>query len=198
MAVTFTLKHRTKTRTYCALAPDDVSLLLSDDVLKSTPPRPMLGAAGATDDAVDVDNREPNVNPPAPPRVVCPKPATAGASQCQRTQSRAFLQTSHHPKHVRFSPVGAVLEKRLAPSVGAAKDAVVAVAPPRPRVKPVAAGCCGAVEVRTEPNVKPAPAVVAGVAVREKGVAEAVGLFWFKARLKPAAAVVAGVPEGKG
>lgn len=55
-------------------------------------------------------------------------------------------------------------------------------------------------EVRTEPNVKPAPAVVveaAGVAVREKGVAEAVGLFVFKARLKPVAAVVAGVPVGR-
>lgn len=55
-------------------------------------------------------------------------------------------------------------------------------------------------EVRTEPNVKPAPAVVAvaaGVAVREKGVAEAVGLFVFKARLKPVAAVVAGVPDGR-
>lgn len=52
-------------------------------------------------------------------------------------------------------------------------------------------------EVRTEPNVKPALAVVAaGVAVREKGVAEAVGLFVFKARLKPVAAVVAGVPDG--
>lgn len=34
------------------------------------------------------------------------------------------------------------------------------------------------------------------MAVREKGVAEAVGLFVFKARLKPVAAVVAGVPDG--
>lgn len=35
------------------------------------------------------------------------------------------------------------------------------------------------------------------MAVREKGVAEAVGLFVFKARLKPVAAVVAGVPDGR-
>lgn len=61
--------------TYCALAPDDVSLLLSEEVLKSTPPRPTLGA-GADDTAVEDANREPNVNPPPPPRVVRPKPAT--------------------------------------------------------------------------------------------------------------------------
>lgn len=61
--------------TYCALAPDDVSLLLSEEVLKSTPPRPILGA-GAADTAVEAANREPNVNPPPPPRVVGPKPAT--------------------------------------------------------------------------------------------------------------------------
>lgn len=53
-------------RTYFALAPDDVSLLFSEDVLKSTPPRPRLGA-GATANAVEEANREPNVNPP--PRV---------------------------------------------------------------------------------------------------------------------------------
>lgn len=57
-------------RTYCALAPDDVSLLFSEEVLKSTPPRPTLGA-GAADTAVEVANSEPNVNPPPPPpRVV--------------------------------------------------------------------------------------------------------------------------------
>lgn len=54
-------------RTYCALAPDDVSLLLSEEVLKSTPPRPILGA-GATDTAVGAAKREPKVNPP--PRLV--------------------------------------------------------------------------------------------------------------------------------
>lgn len=73
----------------------------------------------------------------------------------------------------------------------------MAVAPPRPRVKPVAAGCCGAVEVRTEPNVKLAPGGAAEeavvVAVREKGVAEPVGLL--KGRLKPVEA--AGAPEKK-
>lgn len=51
------------------MAPDDVSLLLSEEVLKSTPPRPILGA-GAADVAVEVAKREPNVNPPPPPRVV--------------------------------------------------------------------------------------------------------------------------------
>lgn len=56
-------------RTYCALAPDDVSLLFSEEVLKSTPPRPILGA-GAADDAVEVASREPNDNPPPAPRVV--------------------------------------------------------------------------------------------------------------------------------
>lgn len=56
-------------RTYCALAPDDVSLLLSEEVLKSTPPRPTLGA-GATDDAADVAKSEPKVNPAPPPRLV--------------------------------------------------------------------------------------------------------------------------------
>lgn len=50
------------------MVPDDVSLLLSEEVLKSTPPKPTLGA-GATDTAVEVDSREPNVRP-APPRVV--------------------------------------------------------------------------------------------------------------------------------
>lgn len=91
-----------------------------------------------------------------------------------------------------------MLEKRLPPSDGPVKAAVVVVVPPRPSVKPVAAGCCGAVDVRTEPNVKPVPAGadedVVAVVVREKGVAEAVGLL--KAKLKPVvAAEVAGVPE---
>lgn len=68
---------------------------------------------------------------------------------------------------------------------------------PRPRAKPVAAGCGGAVDVRTEPNVKPAPvgagAELVGAAVRENGAAEPVGLL--KARLKPLeAAVKAGAP----
>lgn len=110
---------------------------------------------------------------------------------------------SHNQKlrpSVSISPVDTVLEKRLPPSVGPVEAAVVAVEPPRPRVKPVAAGCCGAVDVRTEPNVKPAPAgadvEVVAVVVREKGVAEAVGLL--KAKLKPVgAAVVAGAPERK-
>ena len=90
------------------------------------------------------------------------------------------------------------MEKRPPPREGTVAAAVV-VEPPRPRVKPAAAGCCGAVEVRTEPNVKPAPAgadEVVEVVVREKGVADAVGLL--KAKLKPVeAAVDAGAPETK-
>lgn len=55
-------------------------------------------------------------------------------------------------------------------------------------------------DVRTEPNVKPAPAgadkEVVVVVGRVKGVAEAVGLL--KAKLKPVEeALVAGAPERK-
>lgn len=46
-----------------------MSLLFSDDVLKSTPPKPRLGA-GAAGAAVEGAKRELNVNPPPPPRVV--------------------------------------------------------------------------------------------------------------------------------
>lgn len=102
--------------------------------------------------------------------------------------------------YVYTSPADAALEKRPPPSDGPVKDAVVVVEPPRPSVKPVAAGCCGAVDVKTEPKVKPAPAgadeEVVAVVVREKGVAEAVGLL--KAKLKPVDATeAAGVPERK-
>lgn len=97
--------------------------------------------------------------------------------------------------YVHILPVDVVLEKSPLPNEGPVKDAVE-VDVPRPSVKPVAAGCCGAVDVRTEPNVRPAPVAdeeVVAVAGREKGVAEAVGLL--KARLKPVDAEVAGVPE---
>lgn len=97
--------------------------------------------------------------------------------------------------YVYIIPVDVVVEKSPPPRDGT----VVVVVPPRqPSVKPEAAGCCGAVAVRTEPKVSPAPAgadeeVVATV-VREKGVAEAVGLL--KAKLKPVeAAEEAGVPK---
>lgn len=91
-----------------------------------------------------------------------------------------------------------MLAKRPVPNDGTDEIDVEVVVPPRPRAKPVAAGCCGAVEVSTEPNVKPGAAVeVVVVVVREKGVAEAVGLL--KAKLKPVVAVVAaGAPEEKG
>lgn len=56
-------------KTYCAFAPDDESLLFSEEVLKSTPPRPTLGARAA-ETVVDGANREPNVNPAPPPSVV--------------------------------------------------------------------------------------------------------------------------------
>lgn len=81
------------------------------------------------------------------------------------------------------------------PNDGNVEAAVELVVPPR--VKPEAACCCGAVDVRTEPNVKPVPAVDEVVLVgREKGVAEAVGLL--KLKLKPVAAdVAAGAPERK-
>lgn len=95
-----------------------------------------------------------------------------------------------------IQPEDAVLEKRPPPSDGP----VAVVVPPRPRVKPVAAGCCGAMDVRTEPNVKPAPAgaddEVVVVVAREKGVAEAVGLL--KGRLNPVDAIEeAGAPRKK-
>lgn len=60
-------------KTYSALVPDDVSLLFSEDVLKSTPPSPILGA-GAVVAAVEVAKREPKFKPPPAPRVACPKP----------------------------------------------------------------------------------------------------------------------------
>lgn len=50
------------------MAPEDALLLLSEEVLKSTPPRPIL-MAGAEDTA-EVAKREPKVNPPPPPRLV--------------------------------------------------------------------------------------------------------------------------------
>lgn len=94
---------------------------------------------------------------------------------------------------VYMVPVDVVEEKRPPP-----REFTVVVVPPRPpSVKPEAAGCCGAVAVRTEPNVSPAPGVadeeVVATVVREKGVAEAVGLL--KPKLKPVeAAEEAGVP----
>lgn len=60
-------------KAYSALVPDDVSFLLSEEVLKSTPPSPTLGA-GAVVGAVEVAKRVPKFKPPPAPRVVCPKP----------------------------------------------------------------------------------------------------------------------------
>jgi len=93
-----------------------------------------------------------------------------------------------------ISPVAPVTQSPV-PSDGTVEGAEEVVVPPRPRAKPVAACCCGAVDVRTEPKVRPGPAVEEVVAVvREKGVAEAVGLL--KAKLNPVVAVVvAGAPE---
>lgn len=54
--------------TYCALAPEVMSCLFSDEVLKSTPPRPIL-ETGVAEAAVEVVRSEPSVSPP-PPRVL--------------------------------------------------------------------------------------------------------------------------------
>lgn len=88
-----------------------------------------------------------------------------------------------------------MLEKRPAPSDGTDEAAVEVVVPPRPSVNPVAAGCCGAVDVKMELRLIPGAAEEeAEEVVREKGVADAVGLL--KAKLKPVAADVdAGVPN---
>lgn len=99
---------------------------------------------------------------------------------------------------VYMVPVDVVEEKRPPPRE---LTVVVVVPPSPPSVKPEAAGCCGAVAVRTEPNVSPAPGVadeeVVATVVREKGVAEAVGLL--KPKLKPVeAAEEAGVPTRQG
>lgn len=64
-------------KTYSALVPVDVSFLFSEEVQKSTPPSPMLGAgAVAAAAAAEVAKRVPKFKPPPAPRVVCPKPLT--------------------------------------------------------------------------------------------------------------------------
>lgn len=86
-----------------------------------------------------------------------------------------------------------MLENILEPSDRPVDGAVLAATPPRLRENPVAP-CCGAVEVRTEPSVSPAPVGAEEAAVREKGWAEAEGLL--KAILKPMVGAVeaAGAP----
>lgn len=73
-------------KTYSALVPDDVSLLFSEDVLKSTPPSPTLGA-GAVVAALEVARREPKFKPPPAPRVVCPKPLNTSKMLVNTPQS---------------------------------------------------------------------------------------------------------------
>lgn len=109
------------------------------------------------------------------------------------------VHSSVHKLTVSFciSPEDKVLEKRLPPSDGTVEAAAaVIIVLPRPRLK-ATAGCCGAVAVRTEPNDKPAGAAEeVELVVREKGVAEAVGLL--KGILKPVATpVAAGAPGRK-
>lgn len=182
---------------YSTLAPDDVSFLFSEDVLKSTPPSPILGA-GAVVAAADVAKRVPNFNPPPAPRGVCPKPLNTSKMWIKAPQSIVTITKNDAMDHnVCTIPAGVVVEKRPPPSE---LTAVVVVPPRPPSVKPDAAGCCGAVAVRAEPNVSPAPGVadeeVVAAVVREKGVAEAVGLL--KAKLKPVeAAEEAGIPKKK-
>lgn len=73
-------------KTYSALVPEDVSLLFSEDVLKSTPPSPILGA-GAVVAAVAGAKREPKFIPPTAPRVVCPKPLNTSKTLVNTPQS---------------------------------------------------------------------------------------------------------------
>lgn len=167
--------------------------MFSEEVQKSTPPSPILGTGAVA--AVEVAKRVPKFNPTPAPRVVCPKPLTTRKMWSLQHKGLGLLLKYAVEYTVYILPEDVVLEKRPAPSDG---TEVVVVPPRLPSVKPEAAGCCGAVAVRTEPNVSPAPAgadeeVVATV-VRENGVAEAVGLL--KAKLKPVeAAEEAGVPK---
>lgn len=172
-----------------------MSLLFSEEVLKSTPPRPILGA-GAVDAAVEVPSKEPNVSPPPAPRVVCPKPGTQRykLDKSKQIKLNGYVDITTSLVKIFVSPVDTELLNKLPPSDGTVEAAVEAVEPPRPREKVVAAACCGAVEVRIEPNDKPVPTVEEAVlVVSENGDAEAVGLL--KAKLKPVvAAVEAGAP----
>lgn len=83
-------------KTYSALVPEDASLLFSEDVLKSTPPSPILGA-GAVVAAVEVAKREPKFKPPAAPRVVCPKPLNISKMLVNTPQSiKTFTKKTLH------------------------------------------------------------------------------------------------------
>lgn len=73
-------------KAYSALVPDDVSVLFSEEVLKSTPPSPILGA-GAIMGAVEVAKSVPKFKPPPAPRVVCPKPLNTSKTQVNASQS---------------------------------------------------------------------------------------------------------------
>lgn len=77
-------------KTYSALVPDDVSLLFSEDVLKSIPPSPILGA-GAVVAAVEVAKRVPKLKPPPAPRGACPKPLNT--SKCWLRHHKALGPT---------------------------------------------------------------------------------------------------------
>lgn len=57
------------------LVPDNLSVFFSEEVLKSTPPRPRLGA-GAEVVAREVETKPPRLR--GPPKVDCPKPVKEG------------------------------------------------------------------------------------------------------------------------
>lgn len=70
--------------THSGRVPDNLSFFFSDEVLKSTPPKPTLraGATGAV--AATDEDKPPKVRPP--PRADCPRPET------QHTQHRVKQQ----------------------------------------------------------------------------------------------------------
>lgn len=60
--------------THCGLAPEDLSLFFSEEVLKSTPPKPRLATGAAVVVVAAEDAKAPKVKPP--PKAGCPKPET--------------------------------------------------------------------------------------------------------------------------
>lgn len=79
-------------KAYSALVPDDVSFLFSEEVLKSTPPSPTLGA-GAVVGAVELAKKVPKFKPPPAPRVVCPKPLNTNKMRVNAPQSMNITKT---------------------------------------------------------------------------------------------------------
>lgn len=87
-------------------APDDLSLFFSDEELKSTPPKPTLGA-GATGAvaAVEDESKPPKVRPP--PRVDCPRPVEPELENSEepRLSPVAGAEEATPPPRLRENPV---------------------------------------------------------------------------------------------